>query len=157
MRQRNHAEWIRGRKGSGLLKENHPDYQVQSGFAYTERWARTRARRHRSELVRAVAGRQPCLGKDHLPDLTMPGLRSRCSGYRRRRSRCIRSHRGTRRQVRDVMMVTKLRIGDANTMMAEGGIQAADKPNDSPAQTLIWMRSAAVTSQQSQELVYPSS
>ena len=33
-----------------------------------------------------------------------------------------------------VMMVTKLRIGDANTMMAEGGIQAADKANDSPAQ-----------------------
>lgn len=33
-----------------------------------------------------------------------------------------------------VMMVTKLRIGDANTMMAEGGIQAADKENDSPAQ-----------------------
>ena len=31
------------------------------------------------------------------------------------------------------MIVTKLRIGDANTMMAEGGIQAADKPNDSPA------------------------
>ena len=26
-----------------------------------------------------------------------------------------------------VIMVTKLRIGDANTMMAEGGIQAADK------------------------------
>ena len=32
------------------------------------------------------------------------------------------------------MIVTKLRHGDANTMMAEGGIQAADKPNDSPAQ-----------------------
>ena len=31
------------------------------------------------------------------------------------------------------MIVTKLRIGDANTMMAEGGIQAADKENDSPA------------------------
>lgn len=31
-----------------------------------------------------------------------------------------------------VMIVTKLRIGDANTMMAEGGIQAADKANDSP-------------------------
>lgn len=31
------------------------------------------------------------------------------------------------------MIVTKLRMGDANTMMAEGGIQAADKPNDSPA------------------------
>ena len=31
------------------------------------------------------------------------------------------------------MIVTKLRLGDDNTMMAEGGIQAADKPNDSPA------------------------
>jgi succinate dehydrogenase/fumarate reductase flavoprotein subunit len=29
-------------------------------------------------------------------------------------------------------MVTKLRFGDANTMMAQGGIQAADKANDSP-------------------------
>ena len=35
------------------------------------------------------------------------------------------------------MIVTKLRIGDANTMMAEGGIQAADKPNDSPAMHFI--------------------
>jgi len=33
-----------------------------------------------------------------------------------------------------VLMVTKLRHGDANTMMAQGGIQAADKENDSPAQ-----------------------
>ncbi len=32
-----------------------------------------------------------------------------------------------------VTLATKLRLGDANTMMAEGGIQAADKPNDSPA------------------------
>ena len=36
-----------------------------------------------------------------------------------------------------VMIVTKLRIGDANTMMAEGGIQAADKPGDSPAQHVL--------------------
>ncbi|MBE6851875.1 MAG: FAD-binding protein [Ruminococcus sp.] len=33
----------------------------------------------------------------------------------------------------NTMIVTKLRMGDANTMMAEGGIQAADKENDSPA------------------------
>lgn len=33
----------------------------------------------------------------------------------------------------DVTVVTKLRMGDANTMMAEGGIQAANKANDSPA------------------------
>lgn len=32
-----------------------------------------------------------------------------------------------------VLMATKLRIGDANTGMAEGGIQAADKESDSPA------------------------
>jgi succinate dehydrogenase/fumarate reductase flavoprotein subunit len=30
------------------------------------------------------------------------------------------------------LLTTKLRHGDANTMMAQGGIQAADKPNDSP-------------------------
>jgi aspartate oxidase len=32
-----------------------------------------------------------------------------------------------------VMIATKLRHGDANTIMAEGGIQAADKEHDSPA------------------------
>ena len=32
-----------------------------------------------------------------------------------------------------VLLATKLRLGDANTMMAQGGIQAADKPTDSPA------------------------
>jgi succinate dehydrogenase / fumarate reductase flavoprotein subunit len=32
----------------------------------------------------------------------------------------------------DVLLSTKLRFGDANTMMAQGGIQAADKENDSP-------------------------
>ncbi len=36
-----------------------------------------------------------------------------------------------------VMVVTKLRMGDANTMMAEGGIQAADKENDSPARHFL--------------------
>ncbi len=33
----------------------------------------------------------------------------------------------------NVIIATKLRLGDANTMMAQGGIQAADKENDSPA------------------------
>jgi aspartate oxidase len=32
-----------------------------------------------------------------------------------------------------VTIVTKLRFGDANTMMAQGGIQAADRAEDSPA------------------------
>jgi succinate dehydrogenase/fumarate reductase flavoprotein subunit len=34
----------------------------------------------------------------------------------------------------EVLLATKLRFGDANTMMAQGGIQAADKENDSPQQ-----------------------
>ncbi len=33
----------------------------------------------------------------------------------------------------DVLVTTKLRFGDANTMMAQGGIQAADKESDTPA------------------------
>ena len=33
----------------------------------------------------------------------------------------------------NVLLATKLRIGDANTNMAQGGIQAADKSHDSPA------------------------
>ena len=32
-----------------------------------------------------------------------------------------------------ILIVTKLRHGDANSMMAQGGIQAADRPKDSPA------------------------
>jgi len=32
-----------------------------------------------------------------------------------------------------VLLTTKLRFGDANTIMAQGGIQAADKDNDTPA------------------------
>ena len=32
-----------------------------------------------------------------------------------------------------VIIANKLRHGDANTIMAQGGIQAADKPSDSPA------------------------
>jgi succinate dehydrogenase / fumarate reductase flavoprotein subunit len=37
-----------------------------------------------------------------------------------------------REQGAKVLIVTKLRHGDANTMMAQGGIQAADQPTDSP-------------------------
>ncbi len=33
----------------------------------------------------------------------------------------------------NVLLATKLRLGDANTMMAQGGIQAADKATDTPS------------------------
>ena len=32
-----------------------------------------------------------------------------------------------------ILLATKLRVGDSNSMMAEGGTQIADRPNDSPA------------------------
>ncbi len=32
-----------------------------------------------------------------------------------------------------ILLATKLRVGDSNSMMAEGGTQAADRPNDNPA------------------------
>jgi len=34
---------------------------------------------------------------------------------------------------RNVLLITKLRLGDSNSMMAQGGIQAADQYDDSPA------------------------
>jgi len=34
---------------------------------------------------------------------------------------------------KDILMVTKLRHGDCNSVMAQGGIQAADRDNDSPS------------------------
>lgn len=37
----------------------------------------------------------------------------------------------------DVTLVTKLRFGYANTMMAEGGVQAATKENDTPARHFL--------------------
>lgn len=48
-------------------------------------------------------------------------------------SAAIEAHKAGAR----VMIVTKLRLGDSNTIMAEGGIQAADKPGDSPANHFI--------------------
>ena len=44
----------------------------------------------------------------------------------------------------NVMITTKLRIGDANTMMAEGGIRQRTKKTI-PRHSIIWMRSAADT------------
>ncbi|MEM3615562.1 MAG: FAD-binding protein [Candidatus Methanomethylicia archaeon] len=37
----------------------------------------------------------------------------------------------------NILLATKLRFGDANTKMAQGGIQAADRPEDSPARHFI--------------------
>ena len=74
--------------------------------------------------------------KDHLPDRSCPDYETDVliiGGGGAGASAAIEADEAGQR----VMMVTKLRIGDANTMMAEGRIQAADKPNDSPAQHFL--------------------
>jgi succinate dehydrogenase/fumarate reductase flavoprotein subunit len=40
------------------------------------------------------------------------------------------NHSGVKSE--DILITTKLRFGDSNTMMAQGGIQAADRPEDTP-------------------------
>ena len=32
----------------------------------------------------------------------------------------------------NILLVTKLRVGDSNSIMSQGGVQAADRPEDSP-------------------------
>jgi len=37
----------------------------------------------------------------------------------------------------DILIVTKLRLGDSNSIMSQGGVQAADRPPDSPTRHFI--------------------
>jgi len=46
-------------------------------------------------------------------------------------------NKGIRNPEERILIITKLRYGDANTIMAQGGIQAADRFEDSP--TLHWL------------------
>ncbi len=110
-----------------VLKENHPDY-IES--AYEElKVGPNKGEKVLHELAGLLQGKSRVLDMDI--DLTNPAYDVDVlviGGGGAGSSAAIEAHqRGA-----NVMMVTKLRIGDANTMMAEGGIQAADKPNDSP-------------------------
>ena len=111
-----------------VLKQNHPDY-IES--AYEElKVGPNKGDKVLHELAALLQGKSRVLGKkidlknpDYDVDVLVIG------GGGAGSSAAITAHAAGA----NVMMVTKLRIGDANTMMAEGGIQAADKPKDSPA------------------------
>ena len=111
-----------------VLKENHPDY-IES--AYEElKVGQNKGGKVLHELADLLQGKSRVLDMDidlSKPDYDVDVLVIGGGGSG---SACAieADNAGAK-----VMMVTKLRIGDANTMMAEGGIQAADKPNDSPA------------------------
>ena len=112
-----------------LLKEFHPDYK-ESGFA-TLKMGPNKGEKAPAELADLLQANSRVLGKDI--DLTHPDYDVDVlviGGGGAGASAAIEAHNGGA----NVMIVTKLRIGDANTMMAEGGIQAADKENDSPVQ-----------------------
>ena len=111
-----------------VLKENHPDY-IQSAYENLKA-GHNKGDKVLHELAALLQGKPRVSGKkialnrpDHDVDVLVIG------GGGAGSSAAITAHAAGA----NVMMVTKLRIGDANTMMAEGGIQAADKPGDSPA------------------------
>lgn len=110
-----------------VLKENHPDY-IESAYEALK-VGPNKGEKVLHELADLLQGKSRVDGKkiDLTPDYDVDVLV--IGGGGAGASAAITAHANGA----NVMIVTKLRIGDANTMMAEGGIQAADKPNDSPA------------------------
>ena len=111
-----------------VLKENHPDY-IESAYEALK-VGPNKGEKVLHELADLLQGKSRVEGKSI--DLTKPDYDVDVlviGGGGAGASAAITAHANGA----NVMIVTKLRIGDANTMMAEGGIQAADKPNDSPA------------------------
>jgi len=111
-----------------VLRENHPDYRLDQFSVLTV--GPDKGEKVPHELAALLQGKSRIDPKDidlskvdYDVDVLVIG------GGGAGASAAIEAHNGGA----NVMIVTKLRIGDANTMMAEGGIQAADKPNDSPA------------------------
>ena len=111
-----------------VLKENHPDY-IESAYE-TLKVGENKGDKVLHELASLLQGKSRTLGlkvdlehPDYETDVLIIG-----GGGAGSSAAITASNAGAK-----VMIVTKLRIGDANTMMAEGGIQAADKENDSPA------------------------
>ena len=115
-----------------LLKEFHPDYRAEK-FAVLQ-VGPNKGEKVPTELA-ALLQANSRITADQI-DLTKPDYECDVlviGGGGAGASAAIEAHQSGAR----VMVVTKLRMGDANTMMAEGGIQAADKPGDSPAQHFL--------------------
>ena len=112
-----------------LLARYHPDYR-QEGFT-TIKVGPNKGQKAPVELEEMIEGRSRVLDLNvHLDKVDYDVDVLVIGGGGAGSSAAIEAHAAGAK----VMIATKLRIGDANTMMAEGGIQAADKPGDSPAQ-----------------------
>jgi succinate dehydrogenase/fumarate reductase flavoprotein subunit len=110
-----------------ILKAFHPDYKAETFQAI--RVGVSKGQRTPIELARIVEGR-PHVAPDF--DLSAPIAETDVlvigGGGAGASAALLAQESGAR-----VTLVTKLRFGDANTMMAQGGIQAADRPEDNPA------------------------
>ncbi|MCL2401055.1 MAG: FAD-binding protein [Oscillospiraceae bacterium] len=112
-----------------LLKEFHPDYK-EAGFAVIG-VGPNKGNKAPQELQELLHSNSIIHGADlDLNKVTYDVDVLIIGGGGAGMSAAIEAHMAGA----DAMIVTKLRIGDANSMMAEGGIQAADKDNDSPMQ-----------------------
>jgi len=110
-----------------ILEAFHPDYKDETFHAI--RIGVSKGQRMPIELADIVEGR-PHIGPDF--DLSAPRAETDVlvigGGGAGASAALLAQETGAR-----VILVTKLRFGDANTMMAQGGIQAADRPEDNPA------------------------
>jgi len=112
-----------------LLAEYHPDYREDAFGKITV--GPNKGEKAPKELIEMLQAHSRIVGKDiDLSKIDYEADVLVIGGGGAGSSAAIEAHAAGAK----VMIVTKLRIGDANTMMAEGGIQAADKPGDSPAQ-----------------------
>lgn len=115
-----------------LLRTYHPDYRTDRFAALTI--GPNCGEKVPTELAALLQGESRIVGREidlEHPDYDVDVLILGAGGAGS--AAAIEAHENGA----NVMLVTKLRIGDANTMMAEGGIQAADKPGDSPAQHFL--------------------
>lgn len=110
-----------------LLNSFHPDYLTEGMREI--RVGCCKGMRMPLELAKVIEGR-PHVSEDF--DLSQPEYESDIlvigGGGAGASAALLAQENGAK-----VILATKLRFGDANTMMAQGGIQAADRPNDSPA------------------------
>jgi succinate dehydrogenase / fumarate reductase flavoprotein subunit len=115
-----------------LLKTYHPDFRQEQFAEITV--GPNKGEKAPKELVALLQGKSRL--QESRPDLSAPDYETDVliiGGGGAGASAAIEADNAGMK----TMIVTKLRIGDANTMMAEGGIQAADKPNDSPSQHFL--------------------
>ena len=115
-----------------LLKTFHPDYR-DNQFT-TLHIGANKGEKVPLELCALLEGQSRLAGRDI--DLTKPDYEADVLIIGGGGAGCSAAIEADNAGAK-VLLVTKLRMGDANTMMAEGGIQAADKPNDSPAQHFL--------------------